>query len=69
MRVKVVGCFYRGAPSLVFDGIVNATVSEISTTWVAQENFELPLPPSSLDSHQTQNNKVKVRTDSTFLFP
>ena len=69
IRVKVVGCFYREAPSLVFDGIVNATVSEISTSGVEQENFELPLPPSSLDSHQTQNNKVKFWTDSTFPFP
>ena len=50
----------------MFDEIVNATVSEISTTGVAQENFELPLPPSSLDSHQTQNNMVKFWTDSTF---
>ena len=49
MRVKVVGCFYRGAPSLVFEVILNATVSETSTTWAAQENFELPLPPSSLE--------------------
>ena len=69
IRVRAVGCFCRGAPSLIFDGIVNATVSEISTTAVAQKNFELPLPPSSLDSHQTQNNKVKFWTDSTFPFP
>ena len=53
----------------MFDGIVNATLSEISTTGVTQDDFELPLPPSSLDSHQTQNNKVKFWTDSTPLFP
>ena len=52
----------------MFDGIENATVSEISATAAAQKNFELPLPPSSLDSHQTQN-KVKFWTDYTFPFP
>ena len=55
LRVKPVGCFHRGAPALMFDGILNVTPSEeVSTTGVTQENLELPLLPNSLDSHQTQ---------------
>ena len=51
----------------MFDGILNATLSEkVSTTGVIQENLELPLLPNSLDSHQTQNNKMKLWTDPTF---
>ena len=51
-------------------GILNATLSEkVSTTGVTQENLELPLLPNSLDSHQTQNNKIKFWTDPTFLLP
>ena len=44
----------------MFDGILNATLSEekVSTTWLTQKNLELPLPPNSLDSHQTQNNEI-----------
>ena len=58
-RVKAVGCFCGGAPSLIFDRIVNATLSEkVSTTGVTQGNLELLLPPSSFDSHETQNNKM-----------
>ena len=54
-RVKPVGCFRTGAPSLMFDGILNVTLSEeFSTTGVTQGNLELPLPPDSLDSHQKQ---------------
>ena len=54
-RVKVAGCFRRGAASLMFDGILNVTLSEeVSTTGVTQGNLELPLPPNSFDSHQTQ---------------
>ena len=42
----------------MFDG--TATLSEkVSTTGVTQENFELPLTPDSLDSHQIRNNKIK----------
>ena len=59
-RVETVGCFCRGAPSLMFGGILNAILSEkVSTTGVTQENLELPLLPNSLDSPQTQNNKMK----------
>ena len=51
--VNSVGCFRRGATLLMFDGILNATLSEEPyTTGVKQGNLELPLPPNSLDSHQ-----------------
>ena len=45
-----------GAPSLMFDRILTATLSgdKISTTGVKQEYLEFALPPNSLDSHQTQ---------------
>ena len=47
----------------MFGEILNATLSEkVSTTGVTQENLELPLLPNSLDSHQTQNNKIKFWT-------
>ena len=49
-RVKPVGCFRTGVPSLMFDGILNVTLSEeVSTTGVTQGNLELPLPPDSPD--------------------
>ena len=49
-RVKPVGCFRTGVPSLMFDGILNVTLSEeVSTTGVTQGNLELPLPPDSVD--------------------
>ena len=40
----------------MFDGVLNATRSEekVSTTAVTQENLELPMPPNSLDLHQTK---------------
>ena len=48
--VKPVGCFHTGAPSLMFDGIPNVTLSEeVSTIVVTQGNLKLPLPPDSLD--------------------
>ena len=52
-RVKAVGRFRRGAVSLMFDRILNATLSEekVSTTRVTEGNLELPLSPNSLDSH------------------
>ena len=51
LRVKAVGCFRRGAPSLMFDGILNVTLSEeVSTTEVTQENLKLLLRPNSPDS-------------------
>ena len=52
-RVKAVGCFLGGAVSLMFDRILNETVSEekVSTTRVTEGNLELPLSPNSLDSH------------------
>ena len=40
----------------MFEGVLNATLSEekVSTTAVTQGNLELPLPPNSLDLHQTK---------------
>ena len=70
IRVKAVGCFCRGAPSLMFGGILNATLSEkVSTTGATHKNLEFSLLPNSLDSHQTQNKKMKFWTDPTFLLP
>ena len=48
----------------MFNGIPNETLSmeKVSTIGVTQENLELTLPPNSLDSHQTQNNKMKSWT-------
>ena len=39
--------------SLMFDRILNATLSEgkVSTTVVTLGNLEIPLPPNYLDSH------------------
>ena len=70
-RVKVAGCFCRKVPSLMFDMVLNATLSEekVSTTGVTQENLELPLPPNSLDSYQKQNSKMKSWTDPTSSLP
>ena len=52
-RVKDVGCFRGGAVSLMFDRILNVTLSEekVSTTRVTERNLKLPLSPNSLDSH------------------
>ena len=41
VRVKAVGCFCRGAPSLMF-GILNATLSEVSTTWATHRILNSP---------------------------
>ena len=51
-RVKAVGCFRGGAVSLMFDRILNATLSKekVSTTRVTEGNLELPLSPNSPDS-------------------
>ena len=47
--------FCTEAPSLMFGRILNVTFSEeLSATGVTQGNFELTMPPDSLDSHQTQ---------------
>ena len=48
--VKSIGYFHTGVPSLMFDGILNVTLSEeVFTSEVTQGNLELPLPPDSLD--------------------
>ena len=51
LRVKAVGCFRRGAPSLMFDKILNVTLSKekVSTTGVTQGNLKLLLRPNSPD--------------------
>ena len=50
--------------------ILNATLSEKApTTGVTQDNLELSLLPNSLNSDQTQNDKMKFWTDPTFLLP
>ena len=46
----------------MFGGILNATLSEVSITWATHKDLELPLLPNSLDSHQTQDNKMKFWT-------
>ena len=38
--------------------VVFLWITESVIVWVTQENLELPLNPNSLDSHQTQNNKM-----------
>ena len=50
-----VGCFCRWAPSLMFDRILNVTLSgkKVSTTGVTQGNLKPPLRPNSPDSYQT----------------
>ena len=45
IRVKAVGCFCRGAQSLMFDEILDATMSEkVSTNEVTHQNPELRMP-------------------------
>ena len=62
LRVKAFGCFRRGAPLLMFDGILIVTLSEemVSTTGVTQGNLELILRPNSPDSHQTQIQEYEI---------
>ena len=55
LHVKAVDGFRRGALSLIFKGVLNATLSgEVSATGITQGKLELLLPPNSPDSHQTQ---------------
>ena len=52
-----IDCFYRGALSLMFDGVLNDRVlpeKNVSTTGVTQGNLELLLHPNYFDSHQIQ---------------
>ena len=59
---KAVGCFHRGAASLMFDGVLNGTLSEkkVSTAGVTQGNLELLLSPNSPDLTQTQAKQEKT---------
>ena len=48
-RVTPVSCFRTGALSLMFDVILNVTLSEeVSITGVTQVSASAPLPPDSL---------------------
>ena len=62
LRVKAVGCFHRGALSMMFDGILNVTLSEekVSITGVTQGNLELLLCPNSPDSQQKQIQEYEI---------
>ena len=64
-RAMVAGCFRGEAPSLMFDGILNATLSdeEVSTTRVSSPCLQI------LNSHQTQNNKMISQTEPTSSIP
>lgn len=45
----------------MFDRVLDASLSEMaSTTAVTQGNLELPLPPTSLDSHQTKKQQDEI---------
>ena len=47
----------------MFDGILNATLSEkVSTTGVTQENLELPLPPNELPPTRVNTNQHESNT-------
>ena len=52
-RAKAAGCFRGGAPSLMFDGILNATLSdeEVSTTRVSS--------PASKSLIHTKHKTIK----------
>ena len=60
-RVKAVGCFRGGAPSLMFDTILNANLSEekVFTAGVTPWNLELLLPLILLiHTKQTRQDKA-----------
>ena len=46
--------FCGGAPSMMFDGVLNATLSEEKVSTTTKRNLELHLPPNYLDLHQTK---------------
>ena len=65
-----VGCFSRGASSLMFDWILNVFLpKELFTTGFTRENLQLFLPPNALDSHQIKKNMMKIWTDPRSSFP
>ena len=71
LHVKAVGCFHRGATSLMFGGVLNATLSEekVSTTGVTQGLLGLLLlPPNSPIHTKHKYNKMKSWTDLTSSF-
>ena len=60
--VMVVGCFRREAPSFMFNGILNLTLSEekVYITGVTQGNRKLVLRPNSPDSNQMQIQEYEI---------
>ena len=69
-RVKLVGCFPRGAPLLMFDGILNVTLpGEVSTTRITQGNLELPLLLILLIHVKHKNDTMKSCTNPMSSFP
>ena len=63
--VNAVGCFRGGALSLMFGGILKCD----SVWWEGlHHQGQLPLPPNSLVSHQTQNNRMVSWTNPTSYF-
>ena len=54
--------FCRGAPSLMFDGILNVNLSEekVFSARVTQGNLELLLRPNSPDSHQAKIQEYEL---------
>ena len=71
LRVNVVGCFRRGAPSLMFDGILNVTLSEekVSTTGVTQGNLNSSCILILFIHTKHRYKKMKSWTDPTSSSP
>ena len=58
-RVKAVGCFRRGALSLIFRGVLNATLSleTVSNIAFTEGNLESPLPHNYFDLNQMKKEE------------
>ena len=63
VSLKTVGYFCRRAPSLMFDRILNVTLSEekASTSGVTHGNLKLLLRPNFPDSHQRWHLRLTQR--------
>ena len=57
-----VGCFSKGAPSMMFDGILNTMLclQRFPSLVLHKEIVNYPCLPKSLDSHQTQKQKYEL---------
>ena len=62
LRVKAVDRFRKGAPWLMFDGILNVTLSEekVFTTGVTQGNLELFLSSKSPRPHFLEGKLIHL---------